>query len=241
MIVRAMPRIGLHDYRRCNPSLQASKTPHWKRISCRFRLPSFLRAEKPLCLKRSVNLSLLFCRLCAHPLTFERISITCFQLSLANVLITSEEFLFRRTHFLEIRLLFHVLISARWIIMENATEFLWGHRSLKNDIFIKSPGQSDKRKESSHTYASFGDKGTTVSINAYGHIMQMSCFLGFGASGFLCVDSQLPEPYYVQSRMEELLSSSQDPNRGLRLGLVDWSKYHALSSGFMYDRWPRCL
>lgn len=122
--------------------------------------------------------------------------------------------------------------------MESVTNFLQGRRSFKNDIFIKPP-RLDKKKERTHTYASFGDDGLTVSINAYGHIMQMSRYLSFGHSGFLCVDSQYPPPYYVQDRMEKLLESSRDPRRGIRLDIVDWDSFPSFSFGFMYDRWPR--
>ena len=122
--------------------------------------------------------------------------------------------------------------------MESVTYFLRGRRSLKNDIFIKPP-RLDKKKERAHTYASFGDDGLTVSINAYGHTMQISRYLSFGYSGFLCVDSQYPPPYYVQDRMEKLLESSRDPRRGIRLDIVDWNTFPSFSFGFMYDRWPR--
>jgi hypothetical protein len=137
----------------------------------------------------------------------------------------------------------HSLLALRYALpsyltMEAATKFLWGCRSLRDDIFIKPP-KFDKKKESSHTYASFGDNGMTASVNAYGHIMQMSRYLGFGCSGFLCVDSQYWRPFYVESRMEDILESSKDPNRGLRLDIMDWSGVQNLSSGFMYDQWPR--
>jgi hypothetical protein len=122
--------------------------------------------------------------------------------------------------------------------MEHVTDFLWGRRSLRNDVFVKPP-KYDKKKESAHTYASFGDNGMTVSINAYGHIMQMSRYLNFGCSGFLCVDSKYSTPYFVQTRTQEILDSSQMPNRGFRLDIIDWSGVQNFSSGFMYDRWPR--
>lgn len=122
--------------------------------------------------------------------------------------------------------------------MESVTNFLQSRRSLKNDIFIKPP-RLDKYKEGAYTYTSFGDDGLTVSINAYGHIMQISRYLNFGYSGFLCVDSRYPPPHFVRDRMEKLLESSRDPKRGLRLDILDWSRLPSLSFGFMYDRWPR--
>jgi hypothetical protein len=122
--------------------------------------------------------------------------------------------------------------------MNDVTDFLWSGRSLRNDVFIKPP-KFDEEKKSAHTYASFGNNGITVSVNAYGHIMQMSRYLGFGCSGFLCVDSQYNPPYWVQSRMRDILASSRMPDQGLRLDIMDWSGIDILSSGFMYDRWPR--
>ncbi|KAF2995400.1 hypothetical protein E8E13_004654 [Curvularia kusanoi] len=122
--------------------------------------------------------------------------------------------------------------------MESATNFLWSDRSLKDDIFIKPP-KFDRNKESAHTYASFGEDGMTASINAFGHIMQISRYLGFGSSGFLCVDSKYWRPYWVEHRMDAILESSTDAERGFGLDFIDWSSYPMLSSGFMYDRWPR--
>jgi hypothetical protein len=122
--------------------------------------------------------------------------------------------------------------------MEHVTDFLWGRRSLRNDIFIKPP-KLDKKKESAHTYASFGNNGITVSVNAHGHIMQMSRYLSFGCSGFLCVDSRYSAPYFVQARTEEILDSSQRSDQGFRLDVMDWSGVQNFSFGFMYDRWPR--
>src|SRR4051812_10750089 len=121
--------------------------------------------------------------------------------------------------------------------MEN---FLWDRKSLRNDVFVKSPDKSKKKIDDALTYASFGDDGTTISVNGYGHIMQVSRFLDYGSSGFLCIDSRdNSDPYYVQSRMNDLMRSSKDPTKGLRLDLVDWTEFQGMPSmGFMYDRWP---
>lgn len=111
---------------------------------------------------------------------------------------------------------------------------------MEKDVYIQPPDRLKQSTDDVQTYASFGDDGTTVSVNKYGHIMQISRFLGFGLSGFLCVDSRYDNPYFVQSRMEDLTESMKHPERGLRLDLVDLNELQdEPSMGFMYDRWPR--
>ncbi|UPX10920.1 uncharacterized protein EKO05_0001553 [Ascochyta rabiei] len=127
--------------------------------------------------------------------------------------------------------------------MSSVPPFLWESESLQNDVFIRPPRRPDRvTMKDTHAYASFGDNGTTVSVNGYGNIMQITRFLNFGASGFLCVDSQYATPFYVQSRMEDILESCTNPQRGLRLDIVDWTTFQPVPSvGFMYDRWPRYI
>ncbi|KAJ8107966.1 hypothetical protein OPT61_g8502 [Boeremia exigua] len=121
--------------------------------------------------------------------------------------------------------------------------FLWDSKSLNDDVFIKSPRKPKKATiKEIHAFASFGADGTTASVNGYGRIMQISRFLDFGASGFLCVDPHYERPYYIKSRMEEILESSTNPNEGLRLDIVDWTAFQDIPSmGFMFDRWPRYI
>jgi hypothetical protein len=120
--------------------------------------------------------------------------------------------------------------------------FLWEEKSLEKDVFIALPGKSKRIPEDVQAYASFGDDGTTVTVNRYGNITQISRFLGFGPSGFLCVDPRLYNSYWVQDRMDDLVDTLRDRKKGLRLDLVDWSEFEDLPSlGFMYDRWPRYI
>jgi hypothetical protein len=147
--------------------------------------------------------------------------------------------------------------------------FLWEQESLEEDVFIKlsgnlertlgdvqadasfgdennvstaSPGKPQRAVEDVQAYASFGDDGTTVTVDRYGNIMQISRFLEFGPSGFLCVDPRLYNSYWVQDRMEDLVDTLKDRKKGLRLELVEWSEFENLPSlGFMYDRWPRYI
>ncbi|OAG11135.1 uncharacterized protein CC84DRAFT_1210811 [Paraphaeosphaeria sporulosa] len=124
--------------------------------------------------------------------------------------------------------------------MQPGQGFLWYERSLGEDVFIRSPAEKKDLDARSQAYASFGDDGTTVSLSAYGHILQISRYLGYGSSGMFCVDLQYSKPWYVQSRMEDIMSSATDPEKGLRLDLLDWTTIDERPSlGFMFDRWPR--
>lgn len=124
--------------------------------------------------------------------------------------------------------------------MPGITEFLWSSRIRESDVLIRSPLQLEKGKEGLPTYASFGDEGLTVSVNAYGNIMQISRFVNSGPSGFLCVDSRFAQPYYVVSRMQHIADASVDRQRGLGLDLLDWIGQDGRPDlGFVYDRWPR--
>lgn len=126
--------------------------------------------------------------------------------------------------------------------MGDIQDFLWDKESLGKNVFITSPDQTKQKIEDVQAYASFGDGGTTVSLKSYGNIVQMAGFLNFGASGFLCADAKLENPYYVQERMETLMKSLKDSSKGLRLDLVDWDEFQGMPSlGFMYDRWPRYM
>ncbi|KAF2636635.1 hypothetical protein P280DRAFT_552810 [Massarina eburnea CBS 473.64] len=128
---------------------------------------------------------------------------------------------------------------------QEAEEFLWSRSSLCKNIWIRGEGFQEGKENvrGPNAYASFGDEdGTTVSVNAHGHIIQISRYFGFGTSGFFCVTpSNLIEPYYVQDRMEEIMDLSQSTSRGFRLEfeeLLDRTECTPIL-GFMYDRWPR--
>jgi|SRR5690242_9030775 len=124
--------------------------------------------------------------------------------------------------------------------MEDATTFLWSSRNYQDDIFIRWPLGPSSAAKGPHPYAPLGKDGITASANVYGHIMQMSRFLGVGLSGFLCVDPNLPKPYYVNDRMADLINLSKDSQRGFRLDPVDSTQFRRPPlMGFMYDRWPR--
>lgn len=122
----------------------------------------------------------------------------------------------------------------------------WEVNSIPAEHRIKDPVHEKDKPANQKTYASFGDRGTTASVNAYGNIMQISHFLKFGRSGFLSVDlGGTPEPYLVQSRMERLMDISEESDEGIRLEIQKNCKTGWKPSTvkpcleFVYDRWPR--
>lgn len=129
--------------------------------------------------------------------------------------------------------------------MEPKNRFLWSQKSLDKSRWIQNPRSQEKNGEIPQSYASFGDNGTTVSVNAYGHIMQISRYFGHGysSSGFFCADLDTYwGPYFIQRRTEQLIESSKSPDMGIRLNLVSWTEdLTEPSLGFMYDRWPRFI
>ncbi|CCD53640.1 hypothetical protein BofuT4_P136850.1 [Botrytis cinerea T4] len=75
-------------------------------------------------------------------------------------------------------------------------------------------------------YSSFGDGGTTATVNAFGQLMQFSTYLGPGKSGMFSVNhSSLSRPWYVRGRANQLDHMSRARNRTVR-------KY-------VHCRWPR--
>ncbi|KAL1640072.1 hypothetical protein SLS58_007339 [Diplodia intermedia] len=95
----------------------------------------------------------------------------------------------------------------------------------------------DTPQDPKSSFASFGDRGTTASVNAYGQIMQITKFLGAGRSGFLCTDRwDTPEPFYVQDRAQELMEKSSNylPDCGFTL-----LEHATPQLDFVCDRWPR--
>lgn len=64
----------------------------------------------------------------------------------------------------------------------------------------------------SKCHASFGDRGTTATVGAFGQLLQFSENLGAGSSGMFSVDHiGIPEPFFVTSRANELHGLSQEP------------------------------
>ncbi len=73
---------------------------------------------------------------------------------------------------------------------------------------------------------SFGDQGTTATVNSYGDLIQVGRYLGLGSSGMFTMDQPYTdEPWAVVSRAYDLMESlcqSFEDNYKLVYGLV-WS------------------
>lgn len=89
------------------------------------------------------------------------------------------------------------------------------------------------------SYSSFGEKGTTASVNAYGSILQISRYLGRGASGIYCADPCISEPWYLSRRMRELLNLSTDAKGGFGVCLNPELASPKPRLQFLHGRWPR--
>lgn len=122
----------------------------------------------------------------------------------------------------------------------------WQPQTIPKEHLIEIPDDAEDKARTRRTYSSFGDHGTTASVNANGHMIKMSRFLGYGPSGFLTVDlPDTPEPYYVRRRMERFMELSEEANRGIRLEIQEgpdtcWElSTTAPCLEFVDDRWPR--
>ena len=94
------------------------------------------------------------------------------------------------------------------------------------------------------TYASFGDDGTTATVNGYGTIMRLSRYLGGinnPAKVFGLEFSEGAEPYLVSWRAERFQQELPVPNSGFGLQIKD---VEGLQPGvpkleFLNNRWPQ--
>lgn len=100
----------------------------------------------------------------------------------------------------------------------------------------------DKAPNSS-THASFGDDGTTATVNAYGDIVQFGTFIDRGHSGMFSADHGfVAEPYLVDGRTRDLFElstlnlSSQPEIYGLVIG---WRFGDQPQLQWVNYRWPR--
>ncbi|KAL1799476.1 hypothetical protein ACET3X_003513 [Alternaria dauci] len=118
--------------------------------------------------------------------------------------------------------------------------------NLSPDLCTSMPKQEPHEKEyylETHPYVSFGDNGTTASLNAFGDIIQISQAHSSSRSGLFCVD--LPstyEPYAVQIRAEALMNAREIDGGGVcaytfspNLSLYESPQ---IRHEFIHDRWP---
>ncbi|KAA8626861.1 hypothetical protein A1F94_001939 [Pyrenophora tritici-repentis] len=101
-------------------------------------------------------------------------------------------------------------------------------------------------KENSHEtppYVSFGDNGTTASLNAFGELIHISQAHESSRSGFFCVDlAKTPEPWFVQERTEALMNANKSFGEGMYTYTTSSANIPEESTAtrleFIHDRWP---
>ncbi|OJD33747.1 mg2+ transporter zinc transport protein [Diplodia corticola] len=119
------------------------------------------------------------------------------------------------------------------------------YKSIPESLVTSIPESFPEKARNRRSYVSFGSEGTTASVNASGHIMQISRYLGYGRSGFFSADQKgTRKPFYVDTRKQHLMELAKDPFAGFRLdllqafeGLVDYKQCKP-SVKFIHDRWP---
>ncbi|OJD38573.1 mg2+ transporter zinc transport protein [Diplodia corticola] len=110
----------------------------------------------------------------------------------------------------------------------------------------KNPKANSNGIRNRETYSSFGDSGTTASVSAHGHLLQICRYFGVGRSGFFCVDQRdISTPWYSSSRLRDLLAKAQDSAVAFGIDWKGafgdkWDFHKALPHlEFVDDRWPR--
>lgn len=109
----------------------------------------------------------------------------------------------------------------------------------END-FVGIPEEADAKPRNRPTLTSFGDEGTTASLNAYGQIIQISRFLGLGASGFFCAQPwkiAVPNSFGHSPDLWDLLIL-REQSIGLQLPL-SLLPQKPPTVHFLHNRWPR--
>ncbi|KAF5871778.1 uncharacterized protein Bfra_008802 [Botrytis fragariae] len=112
---------------------------------------------------------------------------------------------------------------------------------------IYEPGDEQCSMWESHPdhecYSSFGDGGTTATVNAFGQLMQFSTYLGRGQSGMFSVDHTcIWVPYYPSDRANKLNDMSRARNRaGMTYGVYfpGLIVEDDLVRKYVHCRWPR--
>lgn len=111
-----------------------------------------------------------------------------------------------------------------------------------HEVFDDALPESAHRRQ--HTYASFGDSGTTATVNGYGTIMRLSKYLGGENNCSKMCGLEFPEgrsPFQVTWRAETFYDLLPSPCRGYGLQIVGIDKMQpgALKLEFLNDRWPQ--
>lgn len=105
---------------------------------------------------------------------------------------------------------------------------------------ILAAANAGKQRES---FFSFGNEGLTATVGASGRLLRISRHFPAEKVGFCVDDENMPEPYYVVERLEELLSNAEDTPTARGIGaFVDSPNGPDVSRPVHVDminhRWP---
>lgn len=97
----------------------------------------------------------------------------------------------------------------------------------KNSKMLGEPNEDQcafwDNAPNSKCYASFGDEGTTATVGAYGHLMQVSQYLEAGRSGMFALGSRKAEeprwPVDRAQKLEDMSHNSSTVSDGMSVGL----------------------
>lgn len=102
----------------------------------------------------------------------------------------------------------------------------------------------DSSKRNPDAYASFGDQGTTASVNVYGNLLRISGYLprNDSQSSMYSLDyANASPPYFVVDRAEDFQEACSNPmvGFGLRMKGYEYLEPGTPNLVFLGDRWPR--
>lgn len=119
-------------------------------------------------------------------------------------------------------------------------------------IHVDTPSDTGRFEPNSHwkdapnreCYSSFGDNGTTATVNACGDIMQFSRYIGKGHSGMFSADHRcVSEPYLVERRtanLQHLIRDiSYDKKKTYGANFTQLSYLLGAELTYVHNRWPR--
>lgn len=117
----------------------------------------------------------------------------------------------------------------------------------KAEDLVTSPQDAASEDYNPSAYTSYGERGTTASVNNHGSLIQMTRYLKVGRSGFFSVDQEeIPGPDQIERRAEELMNISGTDGSGITFHFQKPANYLVLQAyenrwrrEFVCDRWPR--
>lgn len=106
-------------------------------------------------------------------------------------------------------------------------------KSKDSSDLIYEAAEDGKRRKS---FFSFGDEGITATVGAKGRLLRISRHFPGERTGFCVDDPEMPEPWFVTSRLKKILRWAEDPDgEGRGIGP---SFDGTCEETIVNDRWP---